>query len=166
MCLWRELEDTKTKGRIVYVSGIFDLFHVGHLNFLERAKGLGDILIVGVITDEFMMTYKGKSIIPFEQRQRIVDALECVNYTIAVESFDGREIAEKYNIDIRVITPEYGRYQGQYKAYREMVEKGIEYVVLSRTPDISTTKIKEDCCEKLVFLGACPCGIRNQLSGS
>ena len=160
------MEDTKTKGRIVYTSGVFDLFHIGHLNHLERAKELGDVLIVGVVLDEFVMTYKTKPIIPFEQRRRIVEALKCVDYTVAVESLSRCDADKKYGIDIRVVGPEYGKFQGQYEVFKELIEKGVEYVILPRTPDISTTKIKEDCCEKLVFTDICPRATHGRLSGS
>ena len=67
----------------VFTSGSFDLFHIGHLNLLERSAELGDELIVGVSTDELIEKYKGmKPIIPFEQRFRIIESLECVTKVV------------------------------------------------------------------------------------
>ncbi len=66
----------------VYVDGTFDLFHTGHLRFLEKAKSLGEKLIVGIISDENAATYKRKPVIPCIQRRQIVEALEIVDLVI------------------------------------------------------------------------------------
>lgn len=67
----------------VFTSGSFDLFHIGHLNILEKSAALGDELIVGVSTDELIEKYKGmKPIIPFEQRFRIVSSIKCVSKVV------------------------------------------------------------------------------------
>ena len=67
----------------VFTSGSFDLFHIGHLNILEKSAALGDELIVGVSTDELIEHYKGmKPIIPFEQRFRIVQSIKCVTKVV------------------------------------------------------------------------------------
>lgn len=62
--------------KIVITYGTFDLFHIGHLNLLRRAKALGDFLIVGVATDEFNLVKGKKSFIPYEQRIEIVKAIK------------------------------------------------------------------------------------------
>ena len=63
----------KNGKKIIYTSGSWDMFHVGHLNILERSRALGDYLIVGVSTNELIEEYKGPSpIIPFEERLRII----------------------------------------------------------------------------------------------
>ena len=77
----------------VFTSGSFDLFHIGHLNILERSAALGDELIVGVSTDELIQHYKGMPpIIPFEQRFRIISSLKCV--TKAVKQVKLTEVAQ------------------------------------------------------------------------
>ena len=58
------------KKKIVYVDGVFDLFHQGHLNFLEKSKEYGDILIVGVVTDNDVKSYKREPIIDFSSRKK------------------------------------------------------------------------------------------------
>jgi glycerol-3-phosphate cytidylyltransferase len=73
------------KGEIIgYTSGVFDLFHIGHLNILKNAKSLCDYLVVGVTTDEVAALMKGrKPIIPFEERLEIVDSIKYVDKVVA-----------------------------------------------------------------------------------
>lgn len=68
----------------VYCVGVFDLLHVAHVRFLEDAKRLGDRLIVGVHSDEFVSSYKRKPVIPYEQRVEMVASLKCVDKVIEV----------------------------------------------------------------------------------
>ena len=142
---------------IVYTTGCWDLFHIGHLNFLERAKKLGDILIVGVLTDKFMRISKGEPIMSFEQRRQIVDALRCVDVTVACRDHTDYEPIEKYGVNIRAVGPHYGEHREQREARRELRRRGIKHVILSRTPNISTQEIKEVCFEILVNDGMSKC---------
>lgn len=66
----------------VLTTGVFDLFHVGHLHFLQKAKSLGSYLIVGIHTDRDVAEYKRTPIIPFEQRMEIVQAIQCVDEVV------------------------------------------------------------------------------------
>lgn len=142
---------------VVFVAGCWDLFHIGHLNYLRRAKELGDVLIVGVVTDELMKVCEKEPIVPFEQRWQIVEALGYVDHVVAFESFTNYTVFEQYGVDIRVASElESFRFQAQREAREELTKRGVEYVILPRTPDISTTKIKEACCENLVHSGTCP----------
>ena len=127
---------------IVYISGVWDLFHIGHLNALENARRLGDMLIVGVVTDEFCAEYKGEMpVIPFEERRHIVESLRCVNATVPVTSFDIPPL--EYRVSIRAHGPGYGQYQGQQALLRKIANMGIEAVYIPRTEGVSTTIIKE-----------------------
>ena len=128
----------------VFTSGSFDLFHIGHLNILEKSAALGDELIVGVSTDELIEEYKGmKPIIPYEQRARIVASIKCV--TKVVKQTKLTEIAQlqRENIDIVTIGDDW---KGKYLEGLEWMEKqpGKEVVYFPYTPGVSTTKIKSD----------------------
>ena len=88
---------------IVYTCGVYDMFHVGHLNMLKAAKGLGDKLIVAVSTDEVAESYKpGSLVVPFEQRVQIISALSCVDVCIAQTDRDKFKAWERLNYDILV----------------------------------------------------------------
>src|SRR4030042_4967228 len=78
----------------VYTCGVFDLFHVGHLHFLQKAKALGDYLIVGVLPDHLVDAFKRKPIIPFEQRMEIVSGIKGVDE--AIEGCFTRDLTEEF----------------------------------------------------------------------
>lgn len=125
---------------IVYISGVWDLFHIGHLNVLRDAKALGDILVVGVVTDEFATEYKGQSpIIPFAHRYAIVKSIWYVDAVVPVRKFT----VPLYGVTIRAHGPDYGTYAGQQAVLRQLTDLGIRTVLISRTPGVSTTSIKE-----------------------
>lgn len=127
----------------VFTSGSFDLFHIGHLNILEKSAALGDELIVGVSTDELIEKYKGmKPIIPFEQRIRIVEAIKCV--TKVVKQTKLTEIAQlqEYDIDIVTIGDDWKeKYLEGLEWMKSQPGKRVEY--FPYTQGISTTSIKK-----------------------
>ncbi|MBO7103790.1 MAG: adenylyltransferase/cytidyltransferase family protein [Bacteroidaceae bacterium] len=131
----------------VFTSGSFDLFHVGHLNILEKSAALGDELIVGVSTDELIEKYKGmKPIIPFEQRFRIVQSIKCV--TKVVKQVKLTEIAQlqREKIDIVTIGDDW---VDKYLEGLEWMKQqpGKEVVYFPYTPGVSTTIIKRQIIE-------------------
>jgi choline-phosphate cytidylyltransferase/glycerol-3-phosphate cytidylyltransferase len=96
---------------IVYTSGTFDLFHSNHLKIIKYARGLGDVLIVGVSTDELVNSYKKPPIIPFEERIQIIEALKYPDIVIPQHSLDHTEIVRKLHINIFVVGDDwYGKY--------------------------------------------------------
>ena len=124
---------------VVYTSMVADLFHIGHLRLLERAKSLGTSLIVGVITDECVVNYKGRRpVFSQEERLAIVSSISYVDHAVLQYERDGTQSASQFNqIDyiVRgndVILPK----------ERDFIEsKGGKYVLLPRTSGISTTSI-------------------------
>ena len=137
----------KEKKVRVFTSGSFDLFHIGHLNILEKSALLGDELIVGVSTDELIQHYKGMPpIIPFEQRMRIVSSIKCV--TKVVKQVKLTEIAqlERENIDIVTIGDDW---KDKYLEGLEWIKKqpGKRVVYFPYTPGVSTTGIKKRIIE-------------------
>ena len=117
--------------------GTFDLFHIGHLNVLQRAKGDMDYLVVAVSTDEFNLGKGKKTIIPFEQRLEIVKNIKCVDEVIAETSWEQKkEDIVKYKIDRFIIGDDW---KGKFDELKELCE----VVYLSRTENISTTSLKK-----------------------
>ena len=131
----------------VFTSGSFDLFHIGHLNILEKSAALGDELIVGVSTDELIEKYKGMPpIIPFEQRARIVASIKCV--TKVVKQVKLTEIAQlqREQIDIVTIGDDW---KDKYLEGLEWMKQqpGKQVVYFPYAPGVSTTTIKRDIIE-------------------
>ena len=131
----------------VFTSGSFDLFHIGHLNILERSAALGDELIVGVSTDELIQHYKGMPpIIPFEQRFRIISSLKCV--TKAVKQVKLTEVAQLQREDIDIVTIGDDWINKYLEGLEWMKQQpGKEVVYFPYTPDVSTTSIKKKISE-------------------
>lgn len=122
----------------VITYGTFDLFHLGHLNILKRAKELGNYLIVAVSTDEFNKIKNKTCYYSFEERKKIVEAIKYVDEVIAEENWEQKiHDIKKYNIDIFVMGDDWAGKFDNLKNYCDVV-------YLERTPNISTTKIKED----------------------
>ena len=124
----------------VITYGTFDLLHYGHINLLRRAKTLGDYLIVGLSTDEFNNKEKNKECyFDYENRKLLLDAVKYVDLVIPEETWEQKvSDIQKYNIDVFVIGDDW---KGKFDYLKDI---GVEVVYLSRTKEISTTKIKND----------------------
>lgn len=89
---------------IVYAAGTWDMFHVGHLNILRSAKALGDILIVGVSTDELVLKYKGhRPLLSYEDRAAVVAACRYVDAVVPQRTLEKDEQLKKLDVDILVV---------------------------------------------------------------
>ena len=87
-----------------YTAGVYDLFHVGHLNLLEKAKKQCDYLIVAVSVDELVENYKHKRpVIPYNERKRIVESIKYVDEVVPQINRDKIEAFHKYNFDIMFV---------------------------------------------------------------
>ena len=87
--------------KTVFTGGVFDLYHIGHLNFLKESKSYGDKLIVGVNTDEFTLSYKKKMpIMSFEQRIEIINSCKYVDFTVKSEEYLPLKYIKQYNISV------------------------------------------------------------------
>ena len=128
----------------VITYGTFDLLHYGHINLLKRAKSYGDYLIVAVSTDEFNWKDKHKkSYFTYEQRKALVEAIRYVDLVIPEESWEQkRSDAREYHVDTFVIGEDW---KGKFDFLKE---EGVEVVYLPRTPEISTTQIRQDLEKK------------------
>ena len=118
--------------------GTFDVFHIGHVNILERAKEFGDYLIVGVSSDALNFSKKKRyPIFSEEQRMRMVNALHCVNEVFLEESLERKpEYLKKYAADLLVMGDDW---TGKFDLFSDICD--IKY--LPRTSEISTSEIIE-----------------------
>ena len=126
--------------RRVITYGTFDLLHYGHINLLRRAKEQGDYLIVALSTDEFNWDEKRKRCyFPYEVRKQLLEAVRYVDLVIPEESWDQKKNdVREYHVDIIVMGDDW---QGKFD-YLE--GEGCRVMYLPRTPEVSTTKIKEE----------------------
>jgi len=130
----------------VYISGCWDLLHVGHLWALEQARAMGDFLVVGVNTDDLILSYKGHlPTIPYHQRIAVISAIEFVDAVVKHSSLSDVTGFEEYGVSVRAIGPDYGEQEEHRRCIAEHRENGIEVIRFSWYPkeEISTTKIKE-----------------------
>ena len=124
----------------VITYGTYDLLHYGHVNLLRRAKEYGDYLIVALSTDEFNWKMKQKKCyFSYEIRKQLVESIRYVDLVIPEESWEQKKSdMHEYHIDTFVIGDDW---TGKFDFLKD---QGVEVVYLSRTPEISTTQIKND----------------------
>lgn len=124
----------------VITYGTFDLLHYGHLNLLRRAKEQGDYLVVALSTDEFNWNEKQKKCyFSYQQRKEMLEALRYVDLVIPEENWEQKRTdIHEYHIDTFVMGDDW---KGKFDF---LTEEGAEVVYLPRTPEISTTQIKQD----------------------
>lgn len=124
----------------VITYGTFDLLHYGHINLLKRAKSFGDYLIVALSTDEFNTIEKHKiTYFSFNERKALLEAIRYVDLVIPENSWQQKqEDMHKYNIDTFVMGDDWS---GKFDYLKN---EGVDVIYLPRTPDISSTKIKND----------------------
>jgi choline-phosphate cytidylyltransferase/glycerol-3-phosphate cytidylyltransferase len=127
----------KPPRKVVYTSGTFDLFHSNHLQMIKYARGLGDVLIVGVSTDELVCTYKDPPIIPFEERLAIVEGLKYPDIVIPQRSLDHRELVARLNIDIFVVGDDW---TGKYDYLKE---QGVQVFYFPYGAGVSSTELRQ-----------------------
>lgn len=127
---------------IGYTTGVYDMFHIGHLNVIRRAKEQCDYLIVGVSTDELVQKEKNKTpVIPYKERAAIVGALKYVDEVVPQENKNKLGAWEKYHFDKMFVgsdwkgTPQWEKYEQELKPH------GVEIVYLSHTDGISSTQL-------------------------
>ena len=122
---------------VVYTSGTFDMLHINHLKMIEYARALGDILIVGVNTDELVASYKSAPIIPFEERIALMKAIKGPDIVIPQRSLDHTDKVEKLNFDIFVVGDDWA---GKYNYLKE---QGVQVVYFPYGEGISTSNLKK-----------------------
>ena len=137
------------KYKIGYTTGVFDLFHVGHLNILKRAKELCDYLIVGVSTDELVKEYKHKTpVIPFEERKAIVSAIKYVDEVYTQKNMNKFEAWEDLHFNVIFHGDDWKNSDLYKENEKKLNEVGVECVYFPYTKNISSTILKEKLLSK------------------
>ena len=132
------------KYKIGYTTGVFDMFHIGHLNILKRAKEQCEYLIVGVSTDEVVQNYKHKTpIIPFEERSAIVSAIKYVDKVVPQISMDKMVAYNELHFDALFHGSDWKGSDMYNKIVDEFSSIGVDVVFLPHTDGISSTYIRE-----------------------
>lgn len=138
------------KYSIGLTTGVFDLFHVGHLNILKNAKAQCDILVVGVSTDEFVQSYKNKTpVIPLVDRMAIVEALQYVDIVVPQMNHESKlSMIDNYNIEVMFHgndwkgSPTFNKIEGELK------RRAVEVVYFDYTLGVSSSKLVETIQEE------------------
>jgi D-beta-D-heptose 7-phosphate kinase/D-beta-D-heptose 1-phosphate adenosyltransferase len=142
--LQKIIDDLKAKGRrIVFTNGCFDLLHIGHIRYLEEAKALGDVLVIGVNSDHSVRNLKGlqRPILPEEERAEILSGLGCVDYITIFNESDPYQLISLLQPHVLV---KGGDWTKETTVGGELIEKlGGEVVILPFAKGSSTSNIIE-----------------------
>lgn len=131
------------KNKIIgYTCGVYDLFHIGHLNLLKNAKGMCDKLIVGVSTDD-LVSYKGKTpVIPFNERIEIVRNIKYVDVAIPQENMDKFSVCKKLNADYLFVGDDWYNTE-KWEEYEKQLKKiGTKIIYFPYTTSTSSSKLQ------------------------
>lgn len=127
---------------IVYAAGTWDMFHVGHLNILRSAKMLGDVLIVGVSTDELVLKYKGHHpLLSYEDRVAVIESCRYVDAVVPQRALEKDEQLKKLDVDILVVGDDW--WEQKVKGHDFMVEDGRRVVYLPYTTGRSSSILRK-----------------------
>lgn len=130
------------KKTVVYTSGTFDMLHYNHIKMIEYARALGDILIVGVNTDELVASYKSQPIIPFEERIALVKALKYPDIVIPQSSLEHTDKIAKLHFDVFVVGDDWA---GKYDYLQD---KAVTVVYFPYGEGVSSTNLKQRIYER------------------
>lgn len=142
------------KYKIGYTTGVFDMFHIGHLNILRRAKERCEYLIVGVSTDELVQSYKNKTpIIPFKERKQIVENIKFVDKVVPQKSREKFLAWEIYNFNVMFVGDDW---KGN-SLFKELEIKfksvGVDICYFPYTEGTSSTILRTVLNEKISQIG-------------
>ena len=130
--------------KIGYTQGVFDLFHIGHLNLLCKAKEQCDFLIVGVNSDELVESYKHKTpVIPGEQRKEIVEAIRVVDQCILVDTLDKEVIWKEHPFDAIFIGDDWKGNERWKQTEEQLARHGAKVVYLKYTDGICSSALRQ-----------------------
>lgn len=139
------MADKEKKYKVGYMAGVFDLFHIGHLNLMRRAKEQCEYLMVGVLTDEEVQRWKpNKPFIPFEERIQIVESIKYVDEVVKVtsENITRMDSWNRYHFDCQFSGSDYANNEGWLWDQQQLRKVGSDIVFLPYTQTTCSTKIK------------------------
>jgi len=126
-----------------YTTGVFDLFHVGHLNLLRNASSLCDRLIVGVTTDDLVSYKNKKAVIPYVERVEIVRACKYVDLAVPQETMDKLDAHNRYKFNIMFVGDDWYKTDKWESVDSDFKEKGVRIIYFPYTMSTSSTLINE-----------------------
>ena len=124
---------------IGYTSGVYDLFHIGHLNILRNAKGMCDKLIVGVTTDELVLYKNKRAVIPYIERLAIIDAIKYVDSVVPQENMDKFEMWKKLKFDILFVGDDWYLDSKWQDLEKKFISVGVRVIYFPYTKGTSST---------------------------
>ena len=134
----------KKKYRVGYTSGVYDMFHIGHLNVIKKAKDQCEYLIVGVTTDALCYKRKNKyPIINEADRMAIVNAIKYVDEVIPQDSMDKVKVVKKYDVDAVFVGSDWKDSESWNNYEKEFAKENCSVVYLDHTDGISSTILRE-----------------------
>ena len=129
---------------VVYTVGTWDLLHVGHLALLEHCKTLGDVVAVGVASDEVVNLYKPNvPVVPLNQRAKMLAALRCIDIVHPYHKLEYVSACMELNVDIFVVGEDWGRKPHNLEVESYLKAAGKQIVQVCYNPQTSSTKIKQ-----------------------
>lgn len=131
------------KYKVGYTQGVFDMFHIGHLNLINNAKMYCEILIVGVNSDRLVQEYKSKiPVINELERRQIIGELKSVNKAVIVDTLDKEEILREISFDAVFIGDDWKDSERWQETKKKLALRGVDVIFLPHTPNISSTMLK------------------------
>ncbi|MBY0245713.1 MAG: adenylyltransferase/cytidyltransferase family protein [Sphingobacteriaceae bacterium] len=128
---------------IGYTTGVFDLFHIGHLNLLKNAKSLCDKLIVGVTVDELVAYKNKKSVIPFEERIEIVRNIKYVDAAVPQDSMNKMDSYNRYKFDIMFVGDDWYKTDKWQEFDKQFNDVGVRIIYFPYSKGTSSTLINQ-----------------------
>jgi len=131
------------KYRLGYTTGVFDMFHIGHLNILRRAKEKCEFLIVGVTTDELVSYKNKKAVIPYDERVEIVKSIRYVDKVVPQKNMNKMQIWEKYKFDVMFVGSDWKGTKKWNDFEKQFSKVGVDIIYFPYTKYTSSTLLRE-----------------------
>lgn len=128
---------------IGYTSGVFDLFHVGHVNLLRSARAMCDKLIVGVTIDDLVLYKNKRAVIPFHERIAVVQACRYVDVAVPQDNMDKRVAFDRYKFDVMFVGDDWHTSDRWSALDKEFSSLGVRIIYLPYTKGTSSTLVNE-----------------------